>query len=74
LAKITDLELVTRSECGSQCTGGVDVAKPETKEMPSGRMTSPPKGKKKAAAEMPSGEMNEPAAESPAKKKSGKKK
>jgi hypothetical protein len=50
------------------------VAKPETKEMPSGKMTSPPKGKKKAAsAEMPGGEMNEPSAKAPAKRKSGKK-
>jgi hypothetical protein len=50
------------------------VAKPETKEMPSGKMTSPPKGKgkkKAASAEMPGGEMNEP--RSPAKGKGGKK-
>ena len=51
------------------------MAKPETKEMPSGRMTSPPKGKKKAApAEMPGGEMNEPPAKAPATRKRGKKK
>ena len=52
------------------------MAKPETKEMPSGKMTSPPKGrgkKKAASAEMPGGEMNEPSAKAPAKKKSGKK-
>jgi hypothetical protein len=52
------------------------VAKPETKEMPSGKMTSPPKskGRKKAvSAEMPGGEMNKPTAKAPAKRKSGKK-
>ena len=53
------------------------MAKPETKEMPSGKMTSPPKskGKKKTApsAEMPGGEMNEPTAKAPAKRKGGKK-
>jgi hypothetical protein len=51
------------------------VAKPETKEMPSGKMTSPPKGKKKAApADMPGGEMNQPPAKAPARRKGGKKK
>ena len=49
------------------------MAKPETKEMPSGKMTSPPKGKKKAApADMPSGAMNE-SPKTPV-KKGGKKK
>ena len=52
------------------------MAKPETKEMPSGRMVSPPKGKKKAKdapADMPGGAMNEPS-KTPVKKKGGKKK
>jgi hypothetical protein len=44
--------------------------------MPSGKMTSPPKGRKKAApaVEMPSGAMEEPPAKTPARKKGGKKK
>jgi len=51
------------------------VADPKTTEMPSGKMTSPPKGKRtKAAAEMPSGAMEEPPARTPAKRKSATKK
>ena len=70
-----DLELVPAPiRLRSQCTGGA-VADPKTTEMPSGKMTSPPKGRRtKAAAEMPGGAMEEPPARTPAKRKSATKK
>jgi hypothetical protein len=52
------------------------VADPKTTEMPSGKMTSPPKGRRKkaASAEMPSGAMEEPPARTSAKRKGATKK
>ena len=51
------------------------MADPKTTEMPGGKMTSPPKGAKKAAvAEMPSGAMEGPPARTPAMRKRATKK